>query len=116
MENNHSHGHQNRFPEIYDHSHGSLTSKLIWRVFWILLLVTLFEVGISFTGISKMALLITFIVLTIVKSYYIVGTFMHLKFEKQTLQWSLLLPFVLIVYLIFIAIYEGTAIGIGYGQ
>ena len=37
---------------------------------------------------------------------------MHLKFEKMPMQYSLLLPFLLIVYLIFIALYEGVAIGL----
>jgi cytochrome c oxidase subunit IV len=52
----------------------------------------------------------TFIVLTIVKSYYIVGYFMHLKYEVVPFRWTILLPFVLIVYLIFIALYEGSAL------
>jgi cytochrome c oxidase subunit IV len=96
-----------------DHGHeGGLNTKMIWKVFWILLAVTIFEVGISFTGISKDILLVTFIVLTIVKAYFIVGYFMHLKFEVVPMKWSLLLPFILIVYLIFIAIYEGTALGL----
>jgi len=91
-------------------AHSALNTKVIWKVFWILLAVTIFEVCISFTSLSKDILLYTFIVLTIVKAYYIVGYFMHLKFEVMPLQWSLLLPFVLIIYLIFIAIYEGTAL------
>ncbi len=93
-------------------AHSGLNTKVIWKVFWILLGVTVFEVSISFTGLSKDLLLYTFIVLTIVKAYYIVGYFMHMKFEAVPLQWSILLPFVLIVYLIFIAIYEGTALGL----
>lgn len=92
-------------------AHKALNTKMIWKVFWILLGVTIFEVAISFTGISKTVLLWTFVTLTIVKAYYIVGYFMHLKFEVVPLQWSLLLPFILIVYLIFIAIYEGIALG-----
>jgi cytochrome c oxidase subunit IV len=92
------------------HEHGSLSTKLIWKVFWILLAVTIFEVAISFTGISKEVLMYTFIVLTIVKSYYIVGYFMHLKYEAVPFQWSILLPFLLIVYLIFIALYEGSSL------
>ncbi len=91
-------------------AHSALNTKMIWRVFWILLGVTIFEVAISFTGISKDILLVTFIALTIVKAYYIVGYFMHLKFEALPMQWSLLLPFILIIYLIFIAIYEGSAL------
>lgn len=98
--------------EAADKAHSGLNTKLIWRVFWILLGVTIFEVGISFTGVSKEILLYTFIALTIVKAYYIVGYFMHMKFETIPLQWSILLPFVLIVYLIFIAIYEGTALSL----
>ena len=103
--------HEHVSHESEDKAHNALNTKLIWRVFWILLLVTIFEVAISFTGISKDILLWTFVTLTIVKAYFIVGYFMHLKFEVTPLQWSLLLPFVLIVYLIFIAIYEGIAIG-----
>jgi cytochrome c oxidase subunit IV len=87
-------------------AHSALNTKMIWKVFWILLGVTIFEVGISFTGVPPTILLYTFIVLTLVKAYYIVGYFMHMKFEEVPLQWSILLPFVLIVYLIFIAIYE----------
>ena len=98
--------------EALDKAHSGLNTKVIWKVFWILLLVTMFEVGISFTHIPKTILLYTFVALTLVKAYYIVGFFMHLKFEKVPLQWSLLLPFILIVYLIFIAIYEGIAIGL----
>jgi cytochrome c oxidase subunit 4 len=93
-------------------AHSALNTKVIWKVFWILLGVTIFEVSISFTGLSKDLLLYTFITLTIVKAYYIVGYFMHMKFEVVPLQWSILLPFVLIIYLIFIAIYEGTALGL----
>ncbi len=90
----------------------ALNTKMIWRVFWILLAITIFEVAISFTGISKDILLVTFLTLTIVKAYFIVGYFMHLKFEVMPMRWSLLLPFILIVYLIFIAIYEGAALGL----
>lgn len=104
--------HEHISHESVEKAHSGLNTKVIWKVFWILLGVTIFEVGISFTGISKEVLLYTFIVLTIVKAYYIVGYFMHMKFEVMPLQWSILLPFVLIVYLIFIAIYEGTALGL----
>ena len=85
--------------------------KLIWRTFWILLIVTIFEVAISFTSISKTVLLYTFIILTLVKAYYIVGYFMHLKHERYTLIYSIVLPFMLIVYFIAMALAEGVYIG-----
>ena len=93
-------------------AHTGLNTKVIWKVFWILLGVTVFEVGISFSSIPKSVLLYVFIALTIVKAYYIIFFFMHMKFEETPLKFSILLPFVLICYLIFIAIYEGIAIGL----
>jgi len=93
-------------------AHSGLTTKVIWKVFWILLGVTMFEVAISFTSIPKDILLYVFIGLTIFKAYYIIFYFMHMKFEEVPLKFSILLPFILIVYLIFIAIYEGMALGL----
>src|SRR5690349_16807873 len=104
--------HEHISHKAQEKAHTGLNTKVIWKVFWILLAVTVFEVSISFTSIPKSILLYTFIALTLVKAYYIVGYFMHMKFEKTPMQYSILLPFILIVYLIFIAIYEGTAIGL----
>ncbi|HQV00208.1 MAG TPA: cytochrome C oxidase subunit IV family protein, partial [Bacteroidia bacterium] len=49
-----------------------------------------------------------FIALTIVKAYFIVYFFMHLKAEWKSFQYTIILPFILIVYLIFIALIEGN--------
>ena len=100
--------HNQFVPEHYDPKNRSL----IWRTFWILLIITIFEVGISFTGISKEILLYTFIILTLVKAYFIVGYFMHLKHEMKTLIYSIVLPFILIGYLIAMALAEGIYIGV----
>jgi cytochrome c oxidase subunit IV len=92
----------------------------IWRVFWILLFVTAVEVIL---GIIKPAFLIEnsmlgtsllnmiFIILTIIKAAYIVMEFMHLGHEVKGLQWTILLPIiVLIPYLLFILLSEGDYI------
>ena len=89
----------------------------IWRVFWILLIVTAVEVIL---GIIKPAILIDnsflgttllnliFIILTIIKAAYIVMEFMHLGQEVKGLKLSILLPaLVLIPYLMFILLTEG---------
>jgi len=81
---------------------------VIWRTFWILLIITVFEVAIAFAPISKDILMVTFIVLTIVKAYFIVAFFMHLKHEKLSFAYTIVLPFVLIVYLIGMALAEGS--------
>jgi len=82
--------------------------KIIWKTFWILLGITIFEVGIAFTSIPHHILILLFITLTIVKAYYIVAFFMHLKHEETPLKYSILLPFILILYLIVMVIAEGT--------
>jgi cytochrome c oxidase subunit IV len=88
----------------------------IWKVFWILLIVTTIEVVL---GIIKPSFLMTqflgtsilniiFIVLTLLKAFYIVAEFMHLKFERSNLIWTIALPvMILIPYLAFIILTEG---------
>ena len=80
----------------------------IWKTFWILLVITLFEVGIAFTSIPHNILIVIFIILTIVKAYFIVAYFMHLKHERFTFAYTIILPFILIVYLIIMALTEGN--------
>ena len=88
----------------------------IWRVFWILFIVTTVEVVL---GLIKPPFLVetiflgtklinhVFIILTLVKAAYIVNVFMHLGFERKSLQWTILLPaFILVPYLLFILLSE----------
>jgi cytochrome c oxidase subunit 4 len=82
--------------------------KVIWRTFWILLVITVFEVGISFSSVNKEVLQWVFVILTVVKAGFIVGFFMHLLHERFTFRYTILLPFVLIVFLVFIALAEGV--------
>jgi len=85
-------------------------TKAIWVTFWILLGVTAVEFLIAFTTDSKPFRLVTFILLTFVKAFYIVGNFMHLRHEVKTLIWSVVLPITFIVWLVIALIYEGGSI------
>lgn len=100
-----------------DHIHGEEEGKkkraVIWRIFWILLIVTIVEVGLGFkfsrVPEAKSFLLITFISLTIVKAFYIVMSYMHLGDEKKNFRWTVLAPFILFaLYLIFIVLTEAV--------
>ncbi len=101
------------------HSHES-NIKRIWTVFGILSVITIFEVylGIQkphvlyFNELFHMNLLNwIFIILTLVKAYYIMWAFMHLEGEKASLRWSIVAPMVfLIIYLVFILLIEGNYI------
>lgn len=94
--------------QFVEEHHDPKNVKVIWKTFWILLFVTMAEVGIAFTPIPRDILIIIFIVLTIVKAYYIVAYFMHLKHEELSFKYSILLPFFLILYLIVMALAEGN--------
>ena len=98
--------------QFIEEHHDPKNVSVIWKTFWILLGITLFEVGIAFTSIPHSILIIIFIVLTIVKAYYIVAYFMHLKHENSPFKYSILLPFILIMYLIVMALAEGTYLNI----
>jgi len=80
---------------------------LLWRVAGILLVITIFEFIVAFTmghGTLKTSI---FVVMTIVKAFYIVGEFMHLKHEAKVLIWSVLIPVVFIVWMLVAFVYEG---------
>jgi cytochrome c oxidase subunit IV len=88
----------------------------VWKVFIILLVVTTVEVVLGIikpevllVNIMGTSLLnIIFIVLTLVKALYIVAEFMHLKYERNNLKWTIALPMlILIPYLTFVLLMEG---------
>ncbi len=98
--------------QFVEEHHKETSTRTIWITFWILLVVTMLEVGIAFTSVPRAILIWIFIALTLVKAYYIVFNFMHLGHERKPLIYSILLPFVLIIYLIVIALYEGSVLDI----
>ncbi len=52
-----------------------------------------------------------FIILTLVKAYFIVWAFMHMEGEKSTLKNAVVLPVIfLVLYLLFILLTEGNYI------
>ena len=96
----------------------SSSTRHIWVVFWILFFLTAIEVllgifkpsfMISTYVIGVSLLNMTFIILTILKAYYIVGVFMHLGSETKPLQVSIVAPmWVLVPYLLFILLSEAS--------
>lgn len=86
--------------------------KKLWTVAGILGVITAFEFLIAFTmhhGPLKTSI---FIAMTIVKAAYIVGEFMHLRYEVKVLFWSILIPLIFIVWMLVAFIYEGIAISL----
>lgn len=100
-------------------AHVSNTKK-IWKVFAILSIITLVEVvlgilkpeSLHHVHIFGLSLLnYIFIILTIVKAYYIMWSFMHLEGEKAAFRWSVVGVLIfLCVYLIGMVLTEGNYI------
>ena len=84
--------------------------KKLWRVAFILLVVTMVEFIIAFTLPHGPAKTFLFVILTIVKAGYIVGEFMHLRYEVKVLFWAVLIPMTFVVWMLVAFVYEGTKI------
>ncbi|MCH7514962.1 MAG: cytochrome C oxidase subunit IV family protein [Bacteroidetes bacterium] len=84
--------------------------RRIVRVAVILGIVTTFEFVVAFNMHSGPLRTSIFILMTIVKAFYIVSEFMHLKYEKKVLIWTIMIPTIFVIWLIIALIYEGGAI------
>ncbi|MFK5972148.1 MAG: cytochrome C oxidase subunit IV family protein [Flavobacteriaceae bacterium] len=95
-------------------------TQKIWGVLVFLTIITAVEVGF---GITKPAILTgstflgmkllnwIFIILTLVKAYYIAWDFMHLRDEKSALRRAIVwTPIFLVAYLLFIMLFEADYI------
>jgi cytochrome c oxidase subunit 4 len=83
--------------------------KKLWTVALYLLVITIIEFIIAFTVPHeyKQLRVWVFVGLTIVKAAYIVGEFMHLRYEVKVLFWSILIPVIFIVWMLVAFVYEG---------
>lgn len=96
---------------------GKVTRKKLWRVFWYMLAITIFELiigsmapGNGWSGTLWLKLL--FIGLTILKAGFIVLSFMHLGHEVKFFKMVVLIPYVVFMsYGIFIILDEGVYSG-----
>lgn len=84
--------------------------KKIWVTAGILAAVTLVEFIIAFVLPASTFKVSIFIGLTIVKAFYIVAEFMHLKYEVKVLIWSVLIPMIFVIWMMVAFIYEGGSI------
>lgn len=84
--------------------------KRIWKVFWILLVITVAEVivGMFFSHHLHPAVkAFFFLILTVLKAGYIVAIFMHLGDEFKNFIATVLIPLVLFVWFIIAFLADG---------
>lgn len=123
-----SHGHSNDPQALYEGDQSTLYSgvmshhddinstdskkqvKRIWKVFWILLVVTVVEVmlGMFFSySMPRGVLNALFLILTLFKAGYIVSVFMHLGDELKNFMLVVLIPLTLFIWFIIAFLYDG---------
>ncbi len=93
--------------EDHAEEHEGMTKKRIWNVFYILLAITAVEFFIALYLVPHQVMTYhvanpIYIVLTLLKAFFIVGYFMHLKFEKAGLIIAIIVPVLFIIGLILV--------------
>ena len=83
----------------------------IWKTFFVLVGITAVEFVFVFLMEPSTLRNSIFIVLTIMKAFFIVAEFMHLKHETKGLIWTILVPMSLLVWLLVALITEGSYVG-----
>ena len=96
----------------HDEAHGKAVRKKIYFVTILLSVLTAVEIAMGiflsardsgFWQIIKYA----FIIMTVVKAFYIVMEFMHLGHEKRNFRYYIIIPYVFFIfYLMFYVLYE----------
>jgi len=84
--------------------------KQIIKVAIILTIITSFEFLVAFTMSAGSVKTSIFVIMTLVKAFYIVWEFMHLGHEVKGLKWMVIAPILFIIWLITALLMEGEAI------
>jgi cytochrome c oxidase subunit IV len=105
VEHTQTHGHAE--------DHATMSKGKIWQVFFYLLGITGLEFFIALFLLPHRYLNhgvgnFLYIVLTLVKAFYIVGYFMHLKFEKLAFKTGIIISLIFIIYFIVLMLTEGS--------
>jgi caa(3)-type oxidase subunit IV len=63
-----------------------------FRIFWVLLALTIVEVAVSYLKIDKRLMSVIMIALALTKAAFVGLYYMHLKYEKRSLLWLAAMP------------------------
>jgi len=64
-----------------------------FRIFWVLTVLTLVEVGITYLKMPKSVMATLLVGLAVTKAAFVGLYYMHLKYEKRSLLWLAAVPF-----------------------
>ncbi|MCB0495246.1 MAG: cytochrome C oxidase subunit IV family protein [Cyclobacteriaceae bacterium] len=84
--------------------------KQILKVALILFVVTIIEFIVAFTMQESPLRTSFFVIMTLVKAFYIISEFMHLGHEVKAMIWTVAVPVIFIIWLIIALLMEGESI------
>lgn len=111
--------HSTSSPEITFHPEHTGGTKKIWRIFWVLSILTVAELGLGYwmyfmhKGDPNPAWILAIkgivCILTLAKAYYIVSVFMHLGDEIRNMIMTIVVPLALFIWFIIAFLWDGTS-------
>lgn len=107
----------NTHSEVSVHHEPVASTKRIWRVFWILLALTIIELGLGLSMYAfenmpswiHMAIRGIICILTLLKAFLIVSYFMHLGDEIRNMVMTVVVPLMLFIWFITAFLWDGNA-------
>jgi cytochrome c oxidase subunit IV len=110
--------HQPTSPEVSVHHHptGDIV-KRIWKTFWILLIITIIELGLGLLmyalnlpdDLRRLSIKGMIIILSLAKAFFIVSIFMHLGDEIRNMIMTIVVPLTLFIWFILAFILDGNS-------
>ena len=110
--------HQAATTEITIHHEPSSDNvKRIWKTFWVLLIITIIELGLGLLlyalnlpdDLRRLLIKGVIIILSLAKAYFIVSIFMHLGDEIRNLIMTIVVPLTLFIWFILAFILDGNS-------
>jgi len=98
----------------FEKEKSEFNTKAVWRTFWILLGITVFELVIAIIYYEtkffpKHLLNGVFVIMTLAKAFFIVAEFMHLGHELKNLIMTIAIPACLFIWFLIAFLWDGSS-------
>ena len=88
--------------EAVHQAHEPMSKKITFTVWFFLLGLTAIEVFLAYLQLELKVMLVLLMGLSIVKASLIIAYFMHLRYERQSLAWTLMPALIFVVGMMFV--------------
>jgi cytochrome c oxidase subunit 4 len=96
------------------HDEHGFSTKVVWRTFWILLVITIVELALAIlyyktSFLPKHFLNGIFVIGTLAKAFFIIAEFMHLKHEIKNMILTMAIPAMLFIWFLTAFLWDGNS-------